>query len=69
MPMYEFRCRDCGERFEELRSVNEPDAGVECPQCGGGRVERLLSSFATSGGASQSGGSSGGSSCGPRGFS
>ena len=68
MPMYEFRCRECGERFEELRGLSEPDTGVECPKCGGGRVERLLSSFATSGASSPSGSSSGGS-CGPRGFS
>ena len=68
MPMYEFRCRECGERFEELRNLSEPDSGVECPKCGGGRVERLLSSFATSGPSSSSGGATGGS-CGPRGFS
>lgn len=66
MPMYEFHCRDCDERFEELRSVHDPDEGVECPQCGGSRVERLLSAFATSG---PFGSSAGGSSCGPRGFS
>ncbi len=71
MPMYEFRCRECGARFEELRGLNEPDAGVECPKCGGGRVERLLSSFATSAtsAASSPSGSSSGGSCGPRGFS
>ena len=69
MPMYEFRCRDCGERFEELRNVSEPDAGIECPQCGGVRVERLLSAFATSATSSPPGRSSSGSSCGPRGFS
>ena len=68
MPMYEFRCRECGERFEELRGVNEPDAGIECPRCGCGLIERLLSSFATSAASSPSGSSSGGS-CGPRGFS
>ena len=66
MPMYEFRCGDCGERFEELRSVSDPEEGVDCPQCGGSRVERLLSAFATS---NPTGSPAGGSSCGPRGFS
>ena len=75
MPIYEYRCRDCGERFEELRSVreSESDEGLECPRCGERRVERLLSAFsafATSSPAGSSpGGSPGGSSCGPRGFS
>jgi len=70
MPMYEYRCRDCGERFEELRGSNEGDEGMECPRCGESRVERLLSAFATSSPTGSSpAGSSGGSSCGPRGFS
>ena len=31
MPMYEYRCLDCEEEFEELvRSVDEE---VECPEC------------------------------------
>jgi putative FmdB family regulatory protein len=67
MPMYEYRCRECGERFEEIRSVSDSDQGVLCPRCAGGAVEKLFSTFATSGPASTSG--SGGGSCGPRGFS
>jgi putative FmdB family regulatory protein len=70
--MYEFRCLDCGERFEELLSIHDSDLGVDCPSCGKSRVEKLFSSFATSagGGAASSGSAgSGGGSCGPRGFS
>jgi putative FmdB family regulatory protein len=44
MPIYEFRCTTCDERFEEL--VRGPDAAVACPGCAGGAVERLLSTFA-----------------------
>ncbi|MGV2830502.1 FmdB family zinc ribbon protein [Myxosarcina sp. GI1(2024)] len=32
MPIYEFRCHDCGE-FEALRSIAESNAPINCPQC------------------------------------
>jgi putative FmdB family regulatory protein len=51
MPIYEYRCLSCTERFEEL--VRRPDETVPCPQCGGGEVERLLSVFAGIGGGGQ----------------
>ncbi|HLJ03475.1 MAG TPA: zinc ribbon domain-containing protein [Solirubrobacteraceae bacterium] len=43
MPLYDFRCRQCGERFEELVPVQELPA---CPRCGSPEPERLLGSFA-----------------------
>ena len=48
MPIYEYRCLSCDERFEEL--VRRPDDTAPCPQCGGAEVERLLSVFAGVGG-------------------
>ncbi len=33
MPIYEFRCNDCGE-FEALRRLAEHDAPIDCPKCG-----------------------------------
>jgi putative FmdB family regulatory protein len=50
MPIYEYRCRACDERFEEL--VRNPDVVVPCPACGGRDAERLLSVFAGVGGSS-----------------
>jgi putative FmdB family regulatory protein len=44
MPIYEYECAACATRFEEL--VRGPDAAVACPDCGGGEVQRLLSTFA-----------------------
>ena len=32
MPIYEFECESCGERFEELVAAGED---VRCPVCGG----------------------------------
>lgn len=56
MPMYEFRCRECGEDYEELVSGSTADDDVECPTCGAeGAAERKLSAFAVSGGGSGGG--------------
>ncbi len=49
MPLYEYRCEKCGERFEKLRRMQDADREVECPHCESEEVERLLSSFATGG--------------------
>ncbi|MGB9586640.1 MAG: FmdB family zinc ribbon protein [Armatimonadota bacterium] len=57
MPIYEFDCRKCGTRFEELCGIDSPD--VTCPTCKSGDVERLISSFfSRSSGSSGSGSSS-----------
>jgi putative FmdB family regulatory protein len=48
MPIYEYRCTACDERFEEL--VRNPDVTVACPSCGDARSERLLSVFSGVGG-------------------
>ncbi len=43
MPLYDFRCRSCGEEFEDRvpASVVPP-----CPACGAADAERVLSAFA-----------------------
>jgi putative FmdB family regulatory protein len=40
MPLYEYACRTCEHTFEAL--VFNGDT-VECPECHGRRLERLLS--------------------------
>jgi putative FmdB family regulatory protein len=52
MPIYEYRCATCAERFEEL--VRRPDDPVTCPECGGVEAERVLSVFAGVGGSAAS---------------
>ena len=34
MPLYEYRCRDCGHEFEIQQSMSD-DALTVCPSCGG----------------------------------
>ena len=69
MPLYEFRCPQCGDEFELIvfSSDQEP---IQCPKCGASNPERLLSMFSSGRGASHVGASAA-SSCGPssRGFS
>ena len=45
MPIYEFDCESCGERFEELvgSHVGLEAADVVCPECGSKKVERRIS--------------------------
>jgi putative FmdB family regulatory protein len=40
MPLFEFRCRECGDEFEALVRTDNPAA---CPSCAGERLERLMS--------------------------
>lgn len=44
MPMYDYRCTDCGQVHEVfLRSAADPPP--TCPGCGSERLERLISAF------------------------
>jgi len=43
MPIYEFRCRRCNRKFEELVRLGEVP---ECPACGDAQPERLFSTSA-----------------------
>ncbi|WP_027717348.1 FmdB family zinc ribbon protein [Desulfovirgula thermocuniculi] len=63
MPIYEFRCRRCGHRFEKLCAVGESGEAQECPSCRAVGAERLLSSFAALGGSRDNGGSTASSGC------
>lgn len=45
MPVYEFRCSDCGRKCELLVGMTaEPDAET-CPHCGSAKLSRLVSRF------------------------
>ncbi len=46
MPLYEYECADCGERFETLVSARRKDDPKKCPGCGSEATERVPSTFA-----------------------
>src|SRR3982751_493749 len=43
MPLYEYECEVCRQRFERIMKYSDPLIEV-CPLCGKGPVRRLLSS-------------------------
>lgn len=43
MPLYEYECDACGQRFEAIRKFSESVLDV-CSLCGKGPVRRLMSS-------------------------
>ena len=63
MPIYEYQCLDCGNRFEVLQRMGEGAEGLTCPECGDARVTKQFSTFASNSG-STTGATFGGASCG-----
>ena len=47
MPIYEFECEQCGERFEELVAADV--VTLACPACGSERTRRLISAVSPPG--------------------
>ena len=56
MPVYEYRCEECHERFEMRRSYAESDAAADCPICHTQHTRRLLSNFCAMSSSSDGGG-------------
>jgi putative FmdB family regulatory protein len=46
MPIYEYQCGDCEQRFEEYLSDSTTPA-PPCPKCGSTKVRRLMSRIQT----------------------
>ena len=57
MPIKEYECRACSNKFEALLMLNEPDP-TACPKCGKNDLKRILSTFRIAGGHKKSSGSS-----------
>jgi putative FmdB family regulatory protein len=41
MPLYEYLCKKCGHRFEEIRKFSDKEL-TKCPKCGG-VIEQVIS--------------------------
>ncbi|MCK4591324.1 MAG: zinc ribbon domain-containing protein [Candidatus Latescibacteria bacterium] len=44
MPLYEYKCQNCGKKFEELINSGQGEA-IHCPHCSSNEVQRMLSTF------------------------
>lgn len=62
MPIFEFKCKNCGNEFEKL--VRNSKSDISCPKCKSKDTEKQFSSFAVSGLSSGGHSHSGGCSCG-----
>ena len=49
MPVYEFKCKDCGEIHSELRKMGDFTCN-SCPNCGSDNCTKVFSLFSGSGG-------------------
>ena len=46
MPIYEYKCQDCGSKFEKLVRRSADAEALECPSCGKKHLTQELSTFA-----------------------
>lgn len=60
MPMFEYKCLECDNKFEEL--VLRGDMIIKCPGCSSANVQKQVSGFSSS--STPGGGSCSPSSCG-----
>ena len=47
MPIYEYECEKCGQKFEMRRSIADSDREIRCPNCGETAPRRIFSTFGT----------------------
>ena len=67
MPIYEFKCKKCGENFEFLCLRSDDEKNAACPSCGGKKTEKLMSCFSSSSSGDGIGSHASASACTPRG--
>jgi putative FmdB family regulatory protein len=46
MPIFEFRCNQCGKKFASLVGMTADSGELECPHCSGTSAEKLVSRVA-----------------------
>jgi putative FmdB family regulatory protein len=56
MPIYEYRCNECGKKFDMLRGMADRDDDVICPKCGANKPKRMITSAFSRTGEGGSGG-------------
>ena len=46
MPLFEYRCSECGKRFTLLVGVTAEKTPLRCPKCGSRKATKLMSRIA-----------------------
>lgn len=42
MPVYNYRCQECGEEFTKIRNISARDKQIKCPGCGSHKKKKRL---------------------------
>jgi putative FmdB family regulatory protein len=63
MPIYEYFCLDCNQKFESLRPMKDADEPICCDNCHGEHTSRTLTVFNAHSGGRAIAGASSASSC------
>ncbi len=45
MPLYQYGCCDCNEKFDLLRPIGQRDEGTTCPSCGSDDTKRNIATL------------------------
>lgn len=45
MPLYEYQCNQCGEKFEVRQAMGGDGSKLNCPKCQAGNPRKLFSTF------------------------
>ncbi len=53
MPMFEYKCRECGNVSEFLVGVTATDPEIVCASCGGKKLDRIISTISVGRGQSR----------------
>ncbi len=67
MPLYEYRCKACGEVFEKMVRWSEADRSPVCPKCQSQDTQKKMSQVAAFGSSIHTSSGSGSGSCGSSG--
>jgi putative FmdB family regulatory protein len=67
MPIYEYKCIDCGDSFEKMVRFTESDQDQACPSCNSLNTKKKISAFASLGNPGNENGGTTGNNCGSSG--
>lgn len=45
MPIYEYKCKNCGNCFEQIVFKSDDESKLTCSKCGKKDIEKIISSF------------------------